>query len=242
MNEEIYNQTNIDRDKLFNSIGTLDNDVFAHLVNPTFTGVAKWPSLREAFSIIRNYKDNSIIIQSTGLSDPFEDKNEANNGFRLEIFAETKDNLGDNIKGSWLFELVYSVSQEAAYNGNLYNFIKKYGVITMELEIAHRSLKYLQSENGTVGVMLGIEHPKRVKKVKFPAEEIFFISIQVLTPDELELCIEKREEGRKYLHKLMQKYQLFHYIELNRKSLINLEKEPNIKQEDIEKSYWWKFW
>ena len=95
MSTEIYDQTNEARDNLFGSLGKVDPDVIGHIINPAFMGGPQKPSLRQAFSIIRT--DNSIKIASNGLSDPFDDMAEPNNGFRLEVIAETTEKLGSDI-------------------------------------------------------------------------------------------------------------------------------------------------
>jgi len=203
MDTEIYDKTNIARQELFNSLGILDSDVITHIINPSFMGGPKWPSLRQAFSVIRT--ENTTRIASTGLSDPFDDINEPNNGFRLEIIAETKDNIGDDISSSWLFKLVNSVSQEAANNGQIAEYLSKYGVITMSLNALDIGLENLQDENGMLGVIIGVEHPKLPKIVKFPADEIILATVQILTPDELDYVTEVRPEGRNNIHDLMKK-------------------------------------
>ena len=53
MNTETYDQTNQARDKLFSSLGEVDSDVIGHMINPAFMGGPQWPSLRQAFSVIR---------------------------------------------------------------------------------------------------------------------------------------------------------------------------------------------
>ena len=59
------------RDAFYASLGAMDADVLAPLVNPAFMGGPRWPSLRQAWRVIR--RADSIIIASDGLSDPFED-------------------------------------------------------------------------------------------------------------------------------------------------------------------------
>ncbi|MEG1052532.1 MAG: hypothetical protein RSF79_10870, partial [Janthinobacterium sp.] len=59
------------RDAFYGTLGTVDADVLAPLVNPAFMGGPRWPSLRQAWRVIR--RPDSIVIASDGLSDPFED-------------------------------------------------------------------------------------------------------------------------------------------------------------------------
>jgi len=57
------------RDAFYASLGSMDSDVLTPLINPAFSGGPRWPSLRQAWRVIR--KPDSIIIASDGLSDPF---------------------------------------------------------------------------------------------------------------------------------------------------------------------------
>lgn len=233
MSTEIYDKTNTARDELFNSLGNVDSDVIAHLINPAFMGGPQWPALRQAFSVIRT--NDSIMVASNGLSDPFDDIDEPNNGFRLEIIAETKEDINDDVSHSWLFRLVYSISQQAAHSSQFFEFISNYGVITMELFAEQDGLEEFQDENGMVGVMIGVEHPNLPKHIQFPAEEVILAAVQILTPDELKYVAEKREEGRNHLHKLMKQSNSYHYVTPNRVSLL----KDDIKNK---KTTWWKLW
>jgi hypothetical protein len=228
MSTEIYDQTNEARDKLFSSLGKVDSDVIGHIINPAFMGGPQWPSLRQAFSVIRSGK--SIKIASNGLSDPFDDMAEPNNGFRLEVIAETKEKLGSDISSTWLFKLVYAISQQAAHSGQIAEFVATHGVVTMELYAEDCGLEELQNKDGMVGVILGVESPDMPKSIKFPAEEIVLVSVQILTPDELDYVSEKRAEGRNHIHELLQKKGIYHRIKLNRKSVLGSASDK------------WKFW
>ncbi len=218
MNTKLFEATCLERDKLYESLGKVDNDVIAHIINPAFMGGPAWPALRQAFSVIR--RDDSIIIASNGLSDPFDDLEEVNSGFEVEIIAETKSNIDCDIMDSWLFRLVYSVSQQAAQSGQFKTFIDTHNVITMELFAEDDGLEMFQNSNGIVGVMFGVEHPKRPKNIVFPGGNITLVTVQVLTPKELEYVVEHRAEGRNTLHQLFKESGIYHFCDPNRKSLI----------------------
>lgn len=218
MNTEIYNKTNEARDKLFSSLGNVDPDVIGHIINPAFMGGPKWPSLRQAFSVIRT--DKSIKIASNGLSDPFDDMTEPNNGFKLEVIAETTEEIGSDISSTWLFKLVYAISQQAAHIGQIAEFISTHGVVTMELYAEDCGLEEFQNKDGMVGVILGVESQDMPKTIKFPAEEITLVTAQILTPDELDYASEKGAEGRNHIHELLQKKGIFHHIKPSRKSVL----------------------
>ncbi len=212
--DHLYEETNVARKKLFESLGRLDSDVIAHGINPSFMGGPSWPATRQAFSIIR--KDGSIIIASTGLSDPFEDATDRNSGFELEMIAETKSDIGDDITSSWLFKLVYYMSQQAACNGKLKYYLEQYNVTTMELTASDAGLEDFQDEKGMVGVMLGVEHPELPKHIVFPGGNIILVTIKILTPEELKYVVEFRAEGRNKLHRLFQESETYHFCEPKR--------------------------
>ncbi|MCS3848500.1 suppressor of fused domain protein [Xanthomonas campestris] len=232
MSSATYEQTNTARDELFESLGQVDSDVIAHVINPAFMGGPRWPALRQAFSIIRT--NDSIMVASNGLSDPFDDVEEPNNGYRVEIIAETKEKLTGGIAGSWLFKLVYALSQQAAHSGQMADFIEGHGVITMELFAQDCGLEEFQNAHGMVGVMIGVEHPELPKKIQFPAEHVFLAAVQILTPDELAYVVEKRAEGRNHLHGLMRSSGLYHFISPGRASLLKNDSVPA-------KKAWWNY-
>lgn len=232
MATKLYDQTNNARDELFSSLGDVDPDVISHLINPAFMGGPQWPALRQAFSVIRS--EGSIKIASNGLSDPFDGEETPNNGFRLEIIAETREELGANVADSWLFRLVYSVSQQAAHSGQMADFLAKHGVITMELYAEDDGLELFQDESGMVGIMIGVESPTLPQKVSFPGEDIFLATVQVLTPDELAYVRQHRAEARNELHHLMQQSGQYHVIAPGRDSLLS-------KSKTSAKKPWWKF-
>lgn len=226
----IDEKTNEVRDDLFKSLGNVDPYVITPIINPSFMGEPQWPSFRQAFSIIRT--NESIMVASTGLSDPFEDIDEENNGFRVEVIAETKHAIGDDVAASWLFKLVYSMAQQVAYSGQIADFVLNHGVITMELFASDLGLEEFANEDGMIGVMLGVECPKLPKHIAFPAEDVLLVTVQLLTSDELEYVIEEGAEGRKSLHQLLSKAGVFHYIDLSRSSLL-------VTKNKVPK---WQFW
>ena len=218
MKNNLYEQTLEARDKLYSTFGKGDSDVLAPIVNPAFQGGAMWPALRQAFNIIR--RDNSTIIISNGLSDPFDDYEEKNSGFEIEVMAETKQKIEDDISSSWLAKLVYRVSQEVAHNNQIKDFVEQYNVVTMEFFASDFGLEDYENEYGMIGVMFGIEHPERVKYYNFPGAKILIMTVKILTPDELDYAVEHRAEGRNKLHKLFKDTKQYHFNDLNRKSVL----------------------
>ena len=196
----------------------------------------------QAFIII--HRENSTIVISNGLSDPFDDHDEKNTGFGIEIYAETKDEIKGDISDSSLFKLVYATAQQAAHSGQIAGFVKQYDVITMELHAEDCGLHECQNENGMVGIMIGIEHPDLPKFADFPGGEIVLATVQILTPEELNYVAEARAEGRKYIHQKLKESGAYHYLSPRRKPLIETD---NTKSNDALSDSkpvrpWWKLW
>ena len=109
------------RDAFYATLGSMDADLLAPLVNPAFMGGPRWPSLRQAWRVIR--RADSIIIASDGLSDPFEDDDDVfvPRGHLLEVCIEAPLAAfdGDPVQASWLFDVIYQVSQNVADHGSI---------------------------------------------------------------------------------------------------------------------------
>lgn len=226
-------------------MGNVEPDVIAHLINPAFMGGPAWPALRQAFSIV--HRGNNTIVISNGLSDPFDDVEERNTGFGIEIYAETKEPIEGPISESPLFKLVYATAQQAAHSGQMADFVGKYGVITMELFADDCGLHEYQNESGMVGVIIGVEHPDIPKKVTFPGGEVILATVQILTPEELSYVAEARAEGRNNIHEKLKASGIYHFLSPGRDSLV----DPPVVQTVVattgpnmasEPKPWWKFW
>jgi hypothetical protein len=106
------------RDGYAKSLGAVDADVLAPLVNPAFLGGPAWPDLRQAWRVIRRNGGGTIFL-SDGLSDPFSDEDPATTGFGLEVLVHSTDPVPDPLNASWLFDLAYQVAQQFAHHGGI---------------------------------------------------------------------------------------------------------------------------
>jgi hypothetical protein len=68
------------RDRFVSSLGVVNPDVLAPLINPSFMGGPMWPDLRQAWRVVR--RGSNTIVLSDGLSDPFSDEPEPNAGLQ----------------------------------------------------------------------------------------------------------------------------------------------------------------
>jgi Suppressor of fused protein (SUFU) len=245
MPHKLFDETCKARDKLYASLGNVEPDVIAHIINPAFMGGPAWPALRQAFSVV--HRGNNTIVISNGLSDPFDDVEEKNSGFGIEIYAETKERIEGFVAESSLFKLVYAIAQQAAHSGQMADFVRKYEVITMELYANDCRLHEYQNENGMVGIIIGVEHPDIPKKLDFPSGEVTLATVQILTPEELHYVAEARAEGRNNLHEKLKASGIYHFLTPGRQSLIDApvlqpELVSLIRNQTSETKPWWKFW
>ncbi len=185
------------RTSFWSSIGQLDPDVLAPIINPSFTGGPKWPSLRQSFrKIVLN--DNSVILASDGLSDPFPpESGKTVNGFEHEFYIHS-DSLPDQVNLSWQFDMLNQMCQLAAANGGVRGQIDKYRYISVELVVKNIPPQFV-SPQGRVGVLLGIPSKIIPDVVKLPLSEMKLISIILLSLKELDLVAQKGAEGRSFL-------------------------------------------
>lgn len=198
--EEHFKQSCELRDNYWKSVGEVDPDVIAHLINPAFMGGPKWPSLRQAFKTIRS--SETVIIASDGLSDPYDDydtnkDNQAYNGLGFEFYVETSDKI-DVIQNSWQFDIVYQMSQFAAANPNILNLLNQYTFLTTELYNVKAPVEYI-NESERVGVIVGLPSETIPESVKLSIEEVRIVNIRLLTLDELNYVVANGVTAREEL-------------------------------------------
>lgn len=221
MSQSLFDATCQARDALYASFGQVDPDVIGHIINPAFMGGPSWPALRQAFSVVR--RGSHTLVISNGLSDPFDDSEAPNAGFGIEIYAETQAPLAGSVTDSPVFKLVHAVAQQAAHSGQVAQFVKTHGVVTMELFADEMGLEDYQNEAGMVGVMIGVDHPEIPKTVEFPGGEVVLASVQLLTAEELHYVAQARAAGRKALHDKLKSSGQYHYLTPGRPSLVTAE-------------------
>jgi hypothetical protein len=175
------------RDAFYATLGALDADVLAPLVNPAFMGGPRWPSLRQAWRVIR--RNDAILIASDGLSDPFEDDDDVfvPRGHLLEVCIEAPLSAfdGDPVQASWLFDVIYQVSQNVADHGSIDLLVQRHGSVSMVLDLQHAP-EGLEDENEQVGVLLAQGAATLPPSFATPYGEVLLLTLTVLQPAELE--------------------------------------------------------
>lgn len=154
-------------DAFWHSVGTLDDDVIAHMVSPSFTGGPHWPTPRQAYRVVR--RGDTILLATDGLSDPERDGDP--NGFGIELFIETAD-LPPDLRGgpgdvmsparTWAFELLRYMAGVVADSRGINDQLDRYGVISIEAPGAGYSDTMRSQmparffdEAGSLGVLIG---------------------------------------------------------------------------------------
>lgn len=195
-NDELCQAIYAARETFAKSLGEVDGDVLTPLINPSFMGGPQWPDLRQAWRVIR--RGTSTLIMSDGLSDPFPEVAEPNHGFALEILAETPDALPAELNGSWLFDLVYQVSQQAAHHGGFRGLIDRHSVGCLELP-GSESLHPFIASSGRVGVLLGTMPAGRPNGFDTPGGFVLIVTAKLLWPSELAFAAAGGKSAREEL-------------------------------------------
>ncbi|WP_462380915.1 suppressor of fused domain protein [Pseudomonas sp. Marseille-QA0892] len=207
-------------DRHWQSVGTLERDVLAYLISPSFSGGPQWPSTRQAYRVVR--RGDAIALATEGLSDPFDDEEGEGNGFEMELFLETanipvhargKPGEVDPLKSSWAFELIEHVAGTVANAGGIVQQIEQYGVLSLELpgvsqsrHIGEQIPATFVSEDDAVGVLLGGPAPDFATRLDdMPLSPVTLIPVVLITAAELDYV---RAGGRGAREDLVQRLQV----------------------------------
>lgn len=221
--DELLEQSSAARERVWRSLGSLEP--FALGQSPGSSSLMtgpKWPAVRQSFRVIHRPGGN-VMICSDGLSDPFDDIHEGENnvnGFGLEFYIETPaDEIGtslSDIKKSWQFQLLFTVSQLAAGHGGISNIIDDMQLLSTEAEGVNEAIpedarRALVNRAGRVGALLGLTDtrpgaadyvPERIEGM--PLTDVRLVNIKLITLAELKLITDRGAEGRRKLSELLQ--------------------------------------
>jgi len=209
-------QTFAARDRYLRGLGAVAPDVIAPLVNPSFQGGPEWPDLRQAWRVITT--GAHTILVSDGLTDPFKDDPKPNVGFGLEVLVETDDLLPRPIQKTWLFEVVYEISQNCADHGGIRELIDRLKLLSLELP-SSRALGAVATASGSVGVLLGVAPPGVATEFAVPGGSVRLLTAKVLMPTELAFVAKNGAAGREELAKRFAAQGTHHRSSLKRKAV-----------------------
>jgi hypothetical protein len=192
MHEELLQKIAAARDAAYGTLGKVEPEVLSFLLNPTFNGAPRWPSLRQAWRVIR--RPGGTLLASDGLSDPFDDQAEPSIGFGLECIIETDEPL-PRIPGSWLFQALVHVCHTAAGHGGLRQLLDELKLLSVELS-GEGMPETLVTQDGSVGVMLGVPSSTLPRLIQTPAGDVHLVTVKLLLAEELEYVRHNGGKGR----------------------------------------------
>ncbi len=186
----LIEKTSAVRDAAWSRFGTVDPNVLTHLVNPSLMGGPRWPAMRQAFRVVR--RDGATLLASDGLSDPFDDEGAPRvNGFGLELAAWTTDAI-DELPASWLWDIVWNMSQFAANHGAIGELLEEMGTLTTELydvRIPSQHRASFVNDHERVGVLLWPAAAPLPDRVDGPLSPIRLVNVKLLTLQELDYVV-----------------------------------------------------
>jgi hypothetical protein len=132
------------------------------------------------------------------LSDPFSDEQEPNVGFGIELLGETPDPMPEQPQTSWLFDLVYQVSQQCAAHGGVRALIEKMGLLSLELPVSE-ALKQVATSSNRAGILLGQAAPGTPTEFSLPGGSVRVVAAKLLWSSELDYVASKGQTAREDL-------------------------------------------
>lgn len=232
--ERAFQATVRTRDRYWAAIGAVETDVLGHAISPSFTGGPDWPTLRQAYRIIR--RDRSIILATDGMADPFEILEGEGNGFGMELFLETSDvpaelagemgHLGPIMK-SWAFSLLKDAAEMVADAGGYVPLLDRYDVVSMEFTgaggapfLSGQVPERFISKDDSIGVLVGGPDPDFPTRIDdTPLSPVRIVPVVLITAAELEYVREGGAAARRELAARLAASPSGHRSDLNRPSL-----------------------
>lgn len=187
------------RDAAWSSVGTVDPDVVAHLINPAFMGGPQWPGLRQSFRKITR-PDGLGIVASDGLADPYLDDPTSGPGLGAELYLSSTEFAGVEVgalRGLWQFDTVYQVAQNiASMQVALGPQLERYGALSLALPGSPAPAAWLDAEGG-LGVLLGVPLEGVPSHIDVPNGTVHLVGIAPLRPAELAYILAQGAEARR---------------------------------------------
>ncbi len=205
----------------YQSLGT---DVFeprSPLETPIISNSPPWPA-QQAWRKIQN-ATNTILV-TDGLSNPFP-KRSFNNGFDIEILVETTDPILENYESTWLFHVLFQVSQNAAYHAGFRKLIDQHQIGMLEIA-SIPELQPFQNETGNIGIFLGLHTGLKHDTVEYVSAHndqttnALIVSAKLLTLPEFNYARHNEAIGYQLLRERFLSQNSNHISSLKRESVI----------------------
>ncbi len=182
------------RDVYWAQYGISDDAFLEYDTPPSPSAAPSWPTASQKFRIVRT--ENSLIVASEGLSDPFEcfqgpaDKN----GFGQEVFIEVPGlpaATPDLIRNSWVFRSVEFVARLIAHNGGVGELLDEHGVMSLDLATNCVPRDWIvPGVAEPAGALLDVPMSRgRNLIADMPLSPVRVVPLTLIFPEELEDCI-----------------------------------------------------
>lgn len=191
--------------------------------------LAKWPvQTHPRYRLVHRAASKTILLVTDGLSDPFDDLDsvDANvNGFGVEFYIETpvtEISLDmTEIKNSWQFKLLSSVSAIAVGHGGIRQIIDSLAVLSTEADgvadaISPEVRSAFVGADDRVGALLGLSDDRAPPTTlsspsaspippfiaDMPLSTVKFVNVKLIQLTELAVIVNRGAEGRAHLANL----------------------------------------
>jgi hypothetical protein len=201
----------------FRTLGKPDEQAWYPTAVPNTPGGPRWPR-RPAWRRIRS--GNQTIISSSGLTDPFDEADEPNTGYAVEVAMATNDEIPEQLHPSWLLDLTVAVSNQAAIDGRFCLRAGKFGVFLFGAPGAPASYEQWLDRTGTLAFLVGVPIPDVSGTMNLPVANAMFLMAKLLTPAEYEFIAERGPQAARAVVERFGEDQTYHLSSLHRKSVV----------------------
>lgn len=225
--ESIIKDNQKAREAFYKELGEVDPYRLAEMLPGQFSNL-NWATIRNG---------STTYVVSEGLADPYSD---AEPGLMIEVVMATQDPIED-IKSSWIFQVVSELSSEIDYIGHRVNeALDEMGVLSMSLRNVRDVPQTHIAPDGTVGIIFGIKSPKIPSYLETSSGKIRLVVVRLLFGSELEEILNHGEIGRNKLREKMESDIHPHLESLLRKSYVEngaaLRQHKSISEGKISKT------
>ncbi|OJH33542.1 suppressor of fused domain protein [Cystobacter ferrugineus] len=168
------------------TLGEVDERARVPLVNH-----GAWPGRRQAWRVLRRAGGNTLLV-TDGLSDPFPEREAPSVGFGLELLLETDSEMKE-VYRNWPMQLLQRVGDELARSEPVREAVRA-GPFCLDVS-GKRMPTLLVTQEGRVGVLLGVESGTLPGHFALPEGEVKLVTVKALLPAEFAYGMEHGAEG-----------------------------------------------
>lgn len=178
------------RTDYYNSFGKVNNDVYAPILSPIFSGGSPWPGGRPQYKVIKTEK--STIIITDGLSNCFDnerlDKDLKYNGYAAELYFEFEGDIPfEDFHNHYSTKLLKNLSQFTINDGDFVSYFANSTTASITLPGNDFPNKYRDEEGNSI-VMMNIQSENIPAKIKLNIEDVLLVSCKLLPTKYFSAC------------------------------------------------------